>query len=135
MNRLMADFLNDQSGSDLTECFRHLSHVIHAQKIWLDRISENISSVAQWESLTAAEIKVKAEEHTKRFLKIVSDTDTSRIIHYTNSREDAYRNSVQEIIQHVIIHGQHHRAQISLLLRQMEIAPPPTDLIFFLRQP
>lgn len=132
---MMAGFLDEQSGPDLSECFRHLSHVIHAQEIWLDRINGEKPVVQQWDTMPAKDIRLKAEQHTQEFLKIVSASDTSRIIHYTNSRGETFTNSVEEIIQHVIIHGQHHRAQISLLLRQMDIAPPPTDLIFYLRQP
>ncbi|MFB3133724.1 MAG: DinB family protein [Rhodothermales bacterium] len=40
---------------------------------------------------------------------------------------------LHEILLHVIIHGQHHRAQIATCLRQHGHTPPPTDCIIFTR--
>jgi uncharacterized damage-inducible protein DinB len=34
----------------------------------------------------------------------------------------------------VVNHGTHHRAQIALLLREAEIAPPATGYIYYLRE-
>jgi uncharacterized damage-inducible protein DinB len=52
---------------------------------------------------------------------------------YKNSKGTVFNNTVEEILVHLTIHGQHHRAQIANLLRQSGIEPPATDIIFFLR--
>ncbi|MEX0845990.1 MAG: DinB family protein, partial [Balneolaceae bacterium] len=57
----------------------------------------------------------------------------TEIIEYSNSKGVTFRNSVEEILMHIVIHGQHHRAQIAKLLRKTGITPPVTDFIFFLR--
>lgn len=55
------------------------------------------------------------------------------VVSYQNSKGTPYETRFSDIVQHLIIHGQHHRAQISMLLRMSGIAPPATDFIFYTR--
>ena len=61
------------------------------------------------------------------------EVDLDAEIHYQNSKGADYYNSAWEIINHLIIHGQHHRAQISLFLRNCDINPPAIDYIHYAR--
>ncbi|MFN1835605.1 DinB family protein [Balneola sp. MJW-20] len=134
-NLMMLNFLEKQEGLDLHECFRHLSHIVWAQEIWLARIMNLGCPVDQWEVIPVRRLKEMLEINFQRFKDIMDGQDTEEIIHYTNSEEKSFDHKISDILQHVIIHGQHHRAQISLLLRQSGIKPPATDLIYYLRQP
>lgn len=52
---------------------------------------------------------------------------------YTNSKGMLYKTKLAEILYHIMIHGQHHRAQIVKLLRNAKINPPATNFILFTR--
>jgi uncharacterized damage-inducible protein DinB len=65
----------------------------------------------------------------------LSDTDLDRVVDYKSLKGDPFKNTVREIVMHVVNHATIHRGQVMGMLRQMGVAPPPTDLIFFYREP
>ncbi|MTI89041.1 MAG: hypothetical protein FH748_13875 [Balneolaceae bacterium] len=114
-----------------SELKKHLAHLFHAQLVWAARIQNSASEINVWPELSMQEIK-ELMEQSPSMLKHLAE-EPEQIIKYANSSGAVFENSVEEILFHIIIHGQHHRAQIAKLLRQAEITPPATDLIFFLR--
>lgn len=114
-----------------------LSHIINAQKIWFYRIIRiEEESVPLWHEYELNQMLKEAKSSHQMWIDLIGDHDfdPETFITYKNSAGTPFKNSVSDIARHLIIHGQHHRAQISLLLRQSGIAPPPTDYIFYLRQ-
>ena len=55
------------------------------------------------------------------------------IIHYESIEGKKFENTLHDIILHVINHSTHHRAQVSMLIRDAGVAPPPTDYIVYHR--
>ncbi|TVR14906.1 MAG: hypothetical protein EA391_11960, partial [Balneolaceae bacterium] len=88
-----------------------------------------------WEEYETADIKREARQTTKKWLDLIADheVDLDSVIHYNNSKGVGYSNSLWQICNHLIIHGQHHRAQISLFLRNSDIIPPAIDYIHYSR--
>lgn len=113
------------------ECVRLFSHLLTAQLIWVNRIQDNPIPSEIWPDLSIKDMQKHLRENPEVLRKLISKKD--EINQYHNSKGDMFRNSVEEILMHVIIHGQHHRAQIATLLRQAGTKPPATDFIFFLR--
>lgn len=110
----------------MNSMFRHL---LEAQLIWHGRIT----GVA-FKSPAAVKkgyLQKMIQENPPKLKALIPWG--ARLINYQNSKGESFQNSVDEILTHLIIHGQHHRAQIALLFRQNGIAPPPTDLIFYIR--
>jgi uncharacterized damage-inducible protein DinB len=50
-----------------------------------------------------------------------------------NSAGQAFTSTVEDILLHVCLHGQYHRGQVALLLREAGAAPATTDYIAFAR--
>jgi uncharacterized damage-inducible protein DinB len=123
------------SGHD-PEMMRLLSHVILAQVIWLMRLKgEAYQGLDFWKVMSVEELEKMIEEdykNWKKYLASIADLDVE--VSYTNSSGNPYTNKIKDIIFHVINHGSHHRAQISILLRQKGISPPPIDYIFSIRE-
>lgn len=114
-----------------------LSHIINSQRIWFFRIIQiEEAPVDRWREYNLKEIVKEAKSAHQMWIDLIGDhdLDLDTVITYRTSRGTTHRNTVLEISQHLIIHGQHHRAQISLLLRQSGILPPPTDFIHYLRR-
>lgn len=115
----------------LDEIEKLFSHLLTAQLVWVNRIENRPISDQIWPHLSHFDMRSLMEDNPAKLRKLISKKD--EVIRYKNSRGKTFENSVEEILVHLTIHGQHHRAQISTLLRQNEIEPPATDFIFFLR--
>ncbi|HWI61814.1 MAG TPA: DinB family protein, partial [Symbiobacteriaceae bacterium] len=57
--------------------------------------------------------------------------DPEAIIAYRTMAGDPYRQSVAQIIQHVVNHQTYHFGQIATLLRQLGAAAPAIDLCVY----
>ena len=115
---------------------RWFSHIIAAQQIWLRRVQgADLTGVTAWPDTSPAKwesLLQTTHADWKTQLEAMQD-DLARTISYQNTRGDHFESSLHEIATHLIIHGQHHRAQIALHLRENGHTPPPTDFIFFTR--
>jgi len=133
-NKLTINAISECEGtSSDTELTKHLGHLLHAQIIWYNRVLEIHEKVSLWPELSLEEcLELISGSSAIDLNKLVPKAN--EICIYKNSKGESFQTKVAEIIQHIIIHGQHHRAQIALLLRQKGITPPATDLIFFTRQ-
>lgn len=136
-NRKLAEILNsDHDFGEKPACVAFLSHVISAQQIWFNRvIGFEPDSIDIWEEFSTDELAARAKKVQHKWLDLIGDheVDLDTAIYYTNSKGMEYRNLLWQICHHLIIHGQHHRAQISLLLRKDGIEPPETDYIHYIR--
>ena len=127
-----------QEQSSLEEAQKLLSHITHAQEIWLGRLNDHlpVKSIL-WETISSEEISGKLHENNEgwnTYLASLSEEDFEKEIEYVNTKVEPFKNKIRDILFHVINHATHHRAQISTLLRKAETAPPTTDYIFYIRE-
>jgi len=107
-------------------------HILNAQEIWLMRILGQIPQVGVWEIREGQELEMLEEKYFE-ILSHVDFTQLSEMINYKNSQGIEFKNTVSDIVFHVINHGTYHRAQINLLLRQEGFEPINCDYIFYKR--
>ena len=136
--RTLVDMVTEHTPfKEQEKCISLLSHIINAQKIWYRRVikSSTENEVELWAVHDLDILKSKARKANQRWMDFVADHEVNldTEIHYQNSKGTTYSNSIWEICNHIIIHGQHHRAQISLFLRNCDIKPPAIDYIHFAR--
>jgi uncharacterized damage-inducible protein DinB len=74
------------------------------------------------------------EENTALFKTIITSESLERNVLYSNSKGEEFSTELEHLLFHVIIHGQHHRAQISKIIRDSGGIPLPTDYIFYIRE-
>ena len=114
------------------------THLLEAQMVWFSRIAVDKSATADTET-TSDSPEALADRIENNYqtwyghLKTVRTDFWEDAATYQNSSGDSFETPHVDILQHLIIHGQHHRAQISQLLRQADITPPKTDYIFYHR--
>ncbi|MCP9291247.1 MULTISPECIES: DinB family protein [Gracilimonas] len=118
-------------GKTKEEVMGLLSHILAAQQVWMNRITGKETAVEIWPQFSMAEMSQKMQENTEKLKDLVAQSD--KAITYQNSKGEEFGNVVGDILTHLVIHGQHHRAQIAKLIRQAGQTPPGTDYIFFLR--
>lgn len=130
--RIFSQVIKMPDGDNRAEAQKLFSHLLAAQIIWADRAKGKRPSVDIWPVWTLEETKAFLDE-SPQVLKTFLD-NIEEVITYQNSRRETFTNTVEEILHHLIIHGQHHRAQIAMLLRKAGITPASTDFIFYLRE-
>jgi uncharacterized damage-inducible protein DinB len=124
------------AGTPPAEALELFGHVVGAEHVWLARLGGWAAEVAVWPKLSVEECAALAAANANAFDAVVEALDEQalqRVVHYTNSAGLAFESTVEEILTHVCMHGQYHRAQVNLLLRRAGLAPAPVDYIAFTR--
>jgi uncharacterized damage-inducible protein DinB len=129
--------LQDHLGFEGAEkAVEYFAHIAGSQQMWMNRINGKPLDDGQiWPHYGLPEALQQLKTLTQQWKQLIgaSKDNLDQIISYTNSKGTPYDTSLSDILYHVIIHGQHHRAQIAKLLRNAKIDPPATDFIFFTR--
>jgi uncharacterized damage-inducible protein DinB len=114
-----------------------LSHIISAQKIWLNRILGKDIVIDPWQMLTQKELVPQSTPVTADWINLLEglhENDFERRIEYSNIKGEKFANTIKDIVVHVINHSTYHRAQIAQLVRQSGGEPAKTDYIVYQRE-
>lgn len=129
--------LQDSIGFDgLKKAIEYYAHIAGAQDLWYYRIEdEPVDDLEVWPDYNLSVAFQKISTLNGKWQRLIESNRSKldRMISYKNTKGRSYDTSLSDILHHVIIHGQHHRAQIAKLLRNAEITPPATDFIYFSR--
>jgi uncharacterized damage-inducible protein DinB len=135
-NSLVLKVISDKQISD-QKIFLLFSHTIIAQILWLNRVNlEDNEFKDFWQLLSREEMNELSRRSTndwKSFIKSKQEVDLQSEVSYVNSKGNPYKNTLAQIMTHVINHSTYHRAQIASRLRAEKINPPLTDYIAFFR--
>jgi uncharacterized damage-inducible protein DinB len=114
------------------------AHILAAQEIWLTRLAGlDSSQIEVWPGRTHSECEEglrRLERALDQYLRGLTEETLDRPLDYRTTAGRAFRNTPRQILTHVTFHGQHHRGQIAVLLREAGIAPASTDLIAHFRE-
>ena len=113
------------------------SHLLSAQRIWLDRCEGLPQSVERFQDRLPNEIEEDMLNYNlawRNFIDQLLVDDFERMVTYTTSAGDTFSDKLTDIIAHVINHGTHHRGNIIVLMKEEGFIPPALDYIFFIRQ-
>jgi uncharacterized damage-inducible protein DinB len=114
-----------------------LSHIISAQKIWLNRILKRDIIINPWQKITSDNWIEQNTTVTSEWINLIEgfqEKDFDARVEYKNTAGEKYTNTVKDIISHVINHSAYHRAQIALLVRQSGGEPAKTDYLVYQRE-
>jgi uncharacterized damage-inducible protein DinB len=115
-----------------------LAHIFGAERIWLARVQQRTApqSVSDHDRRldTLSTEWVALFEQWRDWAASLCDDETDRALEYSDTRGRPWRNSLSDIVLHVVNHSTHHRGQVSGFLRALGRVPPPLDLIAFVRE-
>ncbi len=118
------------------EAIREYAHILGGDEVWLARLTGRSPRFAVWPEMDLSAIRsAVADMHVAwtRYLEGLDEAGLSRLVGYTNSAGQSFRNPVGEILIHVATHAHYHRGKINLLLRQSGLEPAPSDYIAWVR--
>lgn len=136
-NRKIYASLSGHSGShELSEEAKLFAHLASAQKTWYGRIKGENNNLDLWPQLEPAEARDLLDRLEGKWRSLIREQrgELDRVVSYRNSKGEPFETPLSDILHHLIIHGQHHRAQIAMKLREKQIEPPVTDFIFYVRE-
>jgi uncharacterized damage-inducible protein DinB len=124
-------------GDEVPAVSLHLwSHLLNAQVVWLSRIEHLESPVGVFDEHTLAECREMHESTVEQLIALAASSpeNLAETITYTNTKGEAFENSLHDILMQVLNHSTYHRAQIAINLRQSGFTPVNTDYITFVRE-
>lgn len=114
------------------------THTLLAERVWVTRIArKNSVHLPIWSQLSLEECnEILQQNHHDftAFFSRITDQEAEQNVVYQNSSRNEFHNTLKDILIHVALHGQYHRGQINLLLRQNGEEPIGTDYILFKRE-
>ena len=114
-----------------------LAHILAAERLWLERVTQQPQSMAVWPEANAAQCEAQAFEMQRlwaEFFDTLSVEGLTRTVSYKNSKGEPWASTVHDVLTHVILHSAYHRGQIASHMREKGEAPAYTDYIHAVRQ-
>jgi len=115
------------------EIVSRISHIINAQDIWLDRISNKQDKYDVWQNRDQNSWAELIEANYQKLLISMEEASIEREIYYHDLSGKKFATLLGDIIHHVVNHGTYHRGQIMEMIRQLGYPTTPTDYIYYVR--
>ena len=119
---------------------RTLNHILLCDRMWLSRlgVGELITDPLDTELYTDfGELRRERQEQDAVILDYVAAQDGESLAgvkSYANASGQPQQTPHAVILQHFFNHQTHHRGQVHDMLCQTAVAPPPLDMIYFVRE-
>jgi len=117
-----------------------LVHLCAAEAVWLSRWEGGSPTALpdgrDWRELGAVRtVWTLHERRLRTLLETLGDEGVQRPMAYRGFDGRVYEQPLSQMLQHVVNHGSYHRGQITMMLRQLGMAPPrQMDLVTFHRE-
>jgi uncharacterized damage-inducible protein DinB len=116
-----------------------LAHLVGAQACWIHRMVHGCEAddVDRWDALPHDALReaceVEVPEAWARFLRDAALAAPSREFTYVNFLGETRSAVVRDTILGLLLHSEHHRGQIAMLVRDAGGTPAVTDFLAVLR--
>lgn len=130
-NNSIIKVLNENEPIVSGNCIKLISHIINVHGIWNDKIISKEKPYGRWETHHIHELDEINKKNYEDSLVILNSLEPDKVIDYTLSTGQPFRNSIRDILFHVINHSTYHRAQIATEFRQIGLEPLLTDFIAY----
>jgi uncharacterized damage-inducible protein DinB len=120
-----------------TRSLQLMSHLLAAERVWLDRLKQVPQSVPVWPQPDLAWCEAEAAELKRlweEYLELITAGDVAQSVSYKNSKGEAWTSMIVDILTHVVMHSAYHRGQIASHMREKGQTPAYTDFIHGVRQ-
>lgn len=130
--------ISSMKGQKVTDkyCLQSLSHLLHVDRIWLDRMKNGSSDVSMNERMSLEECGQLSGVFSIGILEFIGSQHPDHLFskcRYKNTKGKIFDDSYMDILTHMLNHGEHHRAQIVSRMRSIGSIPPATDYILYVR--
>lgn len=132
-NQKLSDVFNDSPDKTSEKAVKLFNHLLNAHQFWNNRIEPKQATFGIWELHSVQDLKNIGQTNYEQTLQILDKFDLNETINYSNSKGQAFSNSIRDILFHVINHSTYHRGQIAIEFRLHGLEPLVTDYTFYKR--
>jgi uncharacterized damage-inducible protein DinB len=115
-----------------------LVHMVGAEKVWLERFQgAEQPFLSKNPPGSLGELKIVWEKvgyETAKWLASMTDKKLTETFTMKTSKGETFTHTFGQAFQHLVNHSSYHRGQIVTMLRQLDVKPPTTDMIRFIRE-
>ena len=114
-----------------------MAHVAATEWLWYDRLLGRPQTMPVWPDLTLEQSAALVDEMAgcwREYLAGLPAEGLQAVTAYTNSKGEPWRNTVQDVLTHVVMHSGYHRGQIAARVRSEGGEPAYTDFIEAVRR-
>jgi len=134
LSKLPKEIIHKEVNSVFPSISQTFAHMYAVDKLWFLRVSgKSVNSIEAQPFITTQEMNdafTYLHNEMLEFLNLIDDLEQPVI--YTNTKGEHFRNSIREIIYHIVNHGTYHRGNIAAMIRQLGYQGISTDYIYYL---
>ena len=130
-NQKLSNVFNDIPDKASEKAVKLFNHLLNAHQVWNNRIELKQATFRIWELNSTQDLKNIDQTNNEQSLQILDKFDLNETINYSNSKGQAFSNSIRDILFHVINHSTYHRGQIATEFRLHELESLVMDYIFY----
>jgi uncharacterized damage-inducible protein DinB len=109
-----------------------LNHILHAIQILTARARGESPDMATFTDIEdVAELESAMTQAHADLLSAIGTLDHQRLVAFPRGPKGPWETPAGELFLQAILHGQHHRGQIALRMREHDVKPPMTDYIIW----
>ena len=114
---------------------RPLAHAVAADRLWRRRIAGDAPRTTDlWPAWTPGEIAEHARAEADAYGQLLADAGPlGRAVAYTTTAGAPFETPLGDVLEHVLLHGAHHRGQACAAIRSAGHAPPWVDFVAWVR--
>jgi uncharacterized damage-inducible protein DinB len=110
------------------------AHVVAAEHLWLGRLKGEPQRHLVWPEWSLAECAARAAELPQIWHNVLQVGERlADPVRYTNSKNEPWTNTPEDIVLHVVMHSAYHRGQIATAMRGAGQTPAYTDFVHCIR--
>ncbi len=134
------EVLTKNMESSFGSIYKTLFHIASADNTWWQRIQlqEHIAPLSTELENDFGKLKEVMLKMSDQWVDWISNSGEAKLQHvmeYRNSKKEAFKQPVYEILLHIFNHHTYHHGQIICMLRQQHVGKlPATDFIAFTRK-
>lgn len=133
--KLSPEDLTRNVGASHSSILGTLSHIHFADRIWYSRVVDPNEAVIRESNWATLEKEWPAiQRKWEGWAEGLQDADLGRMIACKSMDGIAYEVAAEKVVLHLVNHDSLHRGQVMGMIRQLGIAPPPTDLMMYFRE-
>ncbi len=109
---------------------RLINHIIKGERAWIERIREIEWNKDLWQIENKDELLALAADNTA-FLKGIDEVRLAQRITVVRLNGQRYEPLIADIVNHIFLHGAHHRGQLAANAAARGLAVPESDYMTY----
>ncbi len=128
-NKKLAEKFIENSDKTSAKSIELFSHILNAHQIWNCRVAKDEAPFGVWQVHAPGSFESIDVKNYQKSLHIIDEFEFTHLVRY----RETMKNSLRDILFHVVNHSTYHRGQIATEFKKAGIEPLISDYIAYRR--